>query len=709
MTTPTAPDSAAVAAAGVPAGFAGPGATVGPIGPPAPPPPGWPAPALATLALVAETIAEGDAIRRANLAAGALELAADPSQVRQLRLVLRAFESRAANLAFTGRPVRFSALDQSGRERYLLGWATSRIPQRRTAYQGLKRLLAFLAYADPGEAGENPRLEAIGYERRPEPVTARPTPIRPLDLDALAAASPGDGPIPLDADVVVVGSGAAGGVVAADLARAGRSVVVVEAGPFVAEPDMPTDELTAFDRLYLNHGFNVSWDASVMTLAGAGVGGGTLVNWMTSIRPPASTRRRWAREHGLKGVDGADLDADLASVEADIGVREVARVPAKDELIRAGCTALGLEVGTIRHNGIDCGSCAGCGFGCRRGAKQSGIRVHLAEAWRHGARIVADAPVRRVLMERGRATGVEATVAAGGRSRTLVVRAPTVVVAAGALRSPVVLAASGLGHPAIGRHLRLHPVAVMGAVVPHDVVMWEGTLQAIRSVHHLERAGGELDEVGGFIVESAPGTPGLIALVFPWEGRDAFGDLMGRVRRVAPLLGIVQERGSGRVTTTRAGRVRIDYRVAPDDRVQLRRALVELARIAWAGGSRELVAVGTPPAWLRVAPGAGEARAFAAFQRRLESFSFAPNRGTVVSAHQMGTVRAGAAPRDHACDPWGRVRSTDAAPGRDRVVEGLWVADASLFPTALGVNPMITTMGLARRTTRAILEAGVRG
>lgn len=680
-----------------------------PVGPPAPAPAGWPAAVLATLAEVAETITEGDAVRRANLAAAALDAAADPSQVLQLRLVLRAFESRAVNLLLTGRPVRFSGLDQAGRERYLLGWATSRVPQRRTAYQGLKRLVAFLAYADPGPDGANPRLTAIGYVRRPEPVTTDPTPIRPLDLDAMASATPADDPLVLEADVAVVGSGAAGGVVAADLARAGRSVVVLEAGPFVAESGMPTDELAAFDRLYLNHGFNVSWDASVMTLAGTGVGGGTLVNWMTSIRPPASTRRRWAREHGLEGVDGADLDAILDSVDAEIGVREVAHVPAKDELIRAGCTALGLEVGTIRHNGSGCGSCTGCGFGCRRGTKQSGIRAHLADAWRHGARIVADAPVRRVLVDGVRAVGVEAAVVAGGRPRTLAVRAPTVVVAAGTLRSPVVLASSGLDHPAIGRHLRLHPVAVLGAIVPYDVVMWEGTLQAVRSVHHLERAGGALDELGGFIVESAPGTPGLIALVFPWEGRAAFGELMVQVRRVAPLLGIVQERGSGRVRATRNGRVRIDYQVAPDDRVHLRRALVELARIAWAGGSRELVAVGTPPAWLRVRPGAGEARAFAAFERRLASFSYAPNRGSVVSAHQMGTVRAGAAPRDHACDPWGRVRSGDAAPGRDRVVGGLWVADASLFPTALGVNPMITTMALARRTARAILAESPGG
>ena len=277
-----------------------------PLGPPTPDPTGWSRRELDTLTAVADTFVAGDAPRRARLAADALNLAADPDQVLQLRLVMRAFDSRLANLLLTGRAVRFRSLDLAGRERYLLAWATSRIAQRRSAYHGLKRLLTFFAYADPGVDGENPRLAATGYEHRPEPVTTDPTPIQPHDLAPLAATVRGDDPIVLEADVVVVGSGAGGGVVAADLARAGRSVVVLEAGPFVAEMDMPQDELAAFDRLYLNHGLNVSWDASILTLVGGAVGGGTLVNWLTCIAPPErcppwlgdAARRRGVRRTG---------------------------------------------------------------------------------------------------------------------------------------------------------------------------------------------------------------------------------------------------------------------------------------------------------------------------------------------------------------------------------------------------------------------------
>ena len=679
-------------------------------GPPAPVPEGWSAGALATLAAIGETIVSGDAHRRARLAAAALDLAADPAQVRQLKLVLVAFESRAVNLFLTGRPVRFSDLDQPAREAYVLAWATSRIPQRRTAYQGLKRLLAFLAYADPGETGANPRLAAIGFDVVPEPVTPDPTPIRPLDLRELAARTPVDEPLVLDADVVVVGSGAGGGVVAADLSHAGRSVVVLEAGAFVPEPEMPTDELGAFDRLYLNHGFNVSWDAAIMTLAGTGVGGGTLVNWMTCIAPPASTRRHWATSHGLASFDAPALDDDLAAISAEIGVSDAPNVPPKDQLILRGCTMLRQEVGEIRRNGVDCGDCGRCGFGCRRGAKQSGIRVHLAEAWRHGTRIVPDAPVERVLVEAGRATGVEATVTIGGAPRRLLVRAPQVVLAAGALRTPIVLERSGIDHPATGRHLRLHPVGVIGAFLDEDVAMWRGTMQAARALHHLEldgdgRGDGPGDAPSGFIVESAPGTPGLIALVFPWEGRDAFEGLMGRIRRVAPIIGIVRERGSGSIRLSRAGRPRIDYTLSAVDRQTLGAMLAEAARIAWEGGSREMVAVGTPPRWFR-ADRDGDERAFGSWQAGLRTFPFEPNRGTVVSAHQMGSARAGADPARHAADPVGRIRMPDARPGRDRIVGGLHVADASAFPSALGVNPMLTTMAWARQVARTVLAEG---
>ena len=672
----------------------------------------WSPAELETLAALAETFVRGGATRRARLAAEALDLAVDPTQVRQLRLALRLTGSRVANLVLTGRPSRFSDLDPAARERYLLAWGGSRLALRRSAFQAYRRLLSFLAYADPGEGGAvNPYLSAIGYVQDDPGLTSDPTPIRPF---ALPTGDGPDEPLTLEADVVVVGSGAGAGVVARILAEAGRSVLVLESGPFVPEPEMPRNELDAFDRLYLGHGLTATWDGSVSILAGSGVGGGTTINWMTCIVAPDRVRATWAGTHGIAGFDTTEGEADYAAVSAELGVAAVAEPPAKDAVILRGAAELGLEAAPMTRDAAGCSACGSCPFGCRAGSKQSGLRAHLADAFRAGARIVPDARVERVVLVGGRAVGVEATVgwetlsrpsiegAPRPPARRLLVRARQVVVAAGSLRTPVVLERSGIGHPQLGRNLRLHPVSVVAGWYPEPIDMWRGPLQGARSMAFLEPEPGR----NGYVVESAPGHPGLLALALPWQGTDRHAGIMDRIRWCGPLIAVSEDGGSGRVRATATGGARVDYGLDRTGFATLRHGLGSMARLARAAGARELVAVGTPPLWhgsTGFASG-GEARAFAAFLDRLERFDFGPNRGTVFSAHQMGTARMGAGPADHPCDPDGRVRRAEG--GRISTVPGLYVADASLFPTAIGVNPMLTVMALARRVSRTVLAEG---
>jgi choline dehydrogenase-like flavoprotein len=213
--------------------------------------------------------------------------------------------------------------------------------------------------------------------------------------------------------------------------------------------------------------------------------------------------------------------------------------------------------------------------------------------------------------------------------------------------------------------------------------MWRDTMQAASSTQFLR---------DGFLIESAPGHPGLIGLAFPWSGSTEFAALMANVDRYAPLIGIVRDSGGGRVTLSRSGRARISYRISGRDAETAREALVAMARLTRAAGAQRVVALGTPAAWHEVAPNDG--LAWRGYLDRLARFDFAPNRGSAFSAHQMGTARAGRDPRTSVTDPSGRVRGA-----RD-----LYVADTSLFPTALGVNPMVTVMALAARVARAIHE-----
>ncbi len=663
---------------------------------PAPSPGKWSVEELATLAAIAETFVRGAATRRANMASAALDLAADREQVAQLRLVLRLLERPIVNMALGAGPRRFRDLSPAARERYLLTWSTSRFAQRRSAYQALRKLLCFLAYADPGEGGvTNPHWARMGYRPDVAPLTSRPTPIRPLGL-------PANGELSLEADVVVVGSGAGAGVVARELSGAGRSVLVLEAGAFVPEPEMPTDELAAFDQLYLDHGLASTWDGSVSILAGAGVGGGTTINWMTCLAAPPAVRREWAQEHGLAGFDGAEGDADYAAIKGELGVTAAPAMPAKDAALIAGARVLGIEAALTERNAAGCTSCGSCPFGCRAGTKRSGLQAHLADATLRGARLVAGARVDRVLVEGRRTVGVEATVSVGAvdgapaASRRLTVRARQVVLAAGALRSPAILIRSGLSHPATGRNLRLQPVPLVAGRFGEPIEMWSGVMQAARSTEYVDGGPGR----NGYVIESAPGHPGLIALAFSWEGADAHAYLMDQIGSFAPLIAITRDGGEGRVSLARSGSVRVDYRLDPSGVATLRHAIGQMARMSRAAGAREIVAMGTPPAWHgRQASGpGGEERAFGVYLDRLGSFDFSPNRGAVFSAHQMGTVRLGADPRLHPCDPGGRVRSGTS----EAVIGGLYVADASLFPTAIGANPMLTVMALARRVARTV-------
>ena len=419
---------------------------------------------------------------------------------------------------------------------------------------------------------------------------------------------------------------------------------------------------------------------------------------MTSIPATASVRDEWASEHGLEGMVGAAWDDDVRAIETELDVTEIDLDPAKGRRHPSWRRCARLGGGTDPAERLRLHRCGSCPFGCRRGAKRSGIRAHLARAASRGARVLAGARVTRVLVENGAAVGVEADFGHPGAARKLTVRAPVVVLAAGALRTPAILLRSGLDHPEIGRNVRLHPVPVVAGRFKEEIEMWRGTMQAARSLQFVESDGAR----NGYTIESAPGHPGLLALALPWEGQAEHARVMADSVHIAPLIAVTRDGGAGRVSVTRAGRVRVDYGLDARGVATIRHALVSMARVARAAGAVEIVAVGTPPAWYRPAPPGSAAsigtviedRAFAAFLQRLSAFDCGPNRAAVFSAHQMGSVRMGAAVRDHPCDAWGRVRR---GPNGDTVVKGLYVGDGSVFPTAIGVNPMITVMVMAPR------------
>ena len=587
----------------------------------------------------------------------------------ELDLLLRLFQSRVVNLLVAGIPRPISAMTPVQRERYLRGWATSRLPARRKAFQALKRIVTVTHYAAPGTA------RPIGYPGPPGPPPATPKPIRPLRITADAT---------LSCDVVVVGSGAGGAVVAAELAARGKDVVVLEKGAYRNEADFTQQESEGLAQLYDAGGLLATRDLSLVILQGATLGGGTVINYTTSFATPDAVRDEWARAHGLPHFTGPEFTQALDAAARRIGVNTDHATPSRrDQVLIRGLERLGWHHGLLPRNVRGCtqdDACGYCGYGCRAAAKQSTLVTYLADAAAHGARIVVDCDVQRVTITNARATGIEARVRGGHR---LTVRAAAVIVACGSIHSPALLLRSGVSLPALGRFLALHPATAVFGDMAESVRPWTGTLQA-----HFSDQFADLDHGYGFKFETAPVHPSLLALAAPWESASQYQGRMGRIAHTALCGILLRDRFGGRVQVDRDGCPVVDYHLSRYDAVHLRRALAAGAELLEAAGAREIWA---PLArWISYRPGAPRGRED--WLGRVDAAGWGANQLLLVTFHQMASCRMGASARTSVVDPEHRVWG----------VRGLYVADASVFPSASGVNPMLTIMGIAHRAAGII-------
>lgn len=597
--------------------------------------------------------------------------------------LLRTIDSPALNLLLTGRPVRFRQLSPAARERYLSGWANSRLAIKRRGFSAVKRLALGEYFGGPVVGAPHPLWSRIHYAPPPPPALSRD----PLEgLDPMHV----DADVETTADVCIVGSGAGAAVIADRVTRSGYSTTVLEAGDWWVHREYPRVEREARNRLFAGRGLVTTRDGAIGILAGATVGGGTSINWMTCLPPRPEAREEWATIAGLEGVDGPQFDQELARVAARIKVStHESRVNPNNDALRRGCVHLGYRQGVdwdiIPRNAVGCEArCGFCTFGCPYAARQSGPVTFLHDALRGGARLYARTRADLIEITEGRATGVRATYVDGSGAHRVRVRARAVVVAAGALETPTLLMRSGVRHPGVGVGLRLDPTTALAAEFPDPVRTWEGPHQTI-GVYRFQT----LDAgAHGPWIEAAPAHPGLSALALPWAGAQDFRRLMERTEYVATPIVLVRDVGEGKVTLDREGRPRYDYELTPLDRDHLVRGMVETARILWAAGATRLLSLQTP--YVEVGDGRGNLTSndLDRFVTEVKRIGVRPNAIALFSAHPIGSARAGRNPRSSATDPRGRVHG----------IERLWVGDGSLLPSAPGANPMLSILAVASRT-----------
>ena len=604
----------------------------------------------------------------------AIGLLAAPDHRELCRLIALLDFAPVARIA--GGPMRgVTRMTADERGRMLLSMATSRIPQLRSGFQALKRLSGFLYYATTDETGQNRIWPSIGYRPAPKSEAAD----RPLDITSIGAESK------LDADVCIVGSGAGGGVAAGVLASRGFRIVVLEGGPPDQTGDFQQQELEGTRRLYLDSGQTATRDVSVGMLAGACVGGGTTVNWQTSLRTPDSVRDEWSDVSGSSLFTSERYTRALDDVMKRIGAStDESVVNRNNATIARGCQALGYEHHQLARNSVGCDTeqCGYCVYGCRRGSKRSTATTYLRDAQSHGdTTIIANCKADRVTISGGRAIGVIATATRFDGSQVRVtVRAPRVIVAAGGLQSPALLLRSGITLPQLGRNLFLHPTTATIGLYADLVESWRGAPQTMISDQFVA-----LDGNLGFRLEAAPVHPGLIAYAVPWTDARQFRRLAQRYAHASAMIVLTRDGEGGRVRVRRDGSTAIYYTPSARQSAILARGMAEAARVHLAAGADEVLSLHTVPLSLRPTS-ATTGRDIDAFCERILAAPVGRNRSGVFSAHQMGTCRMGRDARSAVCDERGEVFGA----------KGLYVADASLFPMSSGVNPMVTVMALAQ-------------
>ena len=495
-----------------------------------------------------------------------------------------------------------------------------------------------------------------------------------------------DEPHDLDADVVVVGSGAGGAVVACELAEAGQRVIVVEEGPYIPperyQKFRPTESMR---HVWKDGGLTMAiglGDTPVVNvMMGSAVGGSSILTGGVCFRTPDKVLHEWSHVMGLSELTPDRMDACFASVEKSVHVEQV---PVE---LRSRSTTLfgeglkkkhGVELIPLRRNTKDCNGCGRCNFGCPHGAKMSVDVTYLPRALAAGARVLSDAHVDRVLIKGDRAVGVTGRLKNGkhGKAKTpFTVRAKRVVVAAGAYASPLLLMRSGLGGLSgqLGKNLTLHPGFRFMARFDDPVRGWKGALQSAYT-DAFEDEG--ITCVGLFI------PPGALAGTMPGIGPEHVARAED-IPHLAVFGGMIHDDAGGQVHSI-FGKPLMTYRMSKRNRAVLPDLFRKMAGIFFAAGAREVIlpVLGLP----------------AVTPDTLDTVDLEHVPGPMLecsSQHPLGTCRMGTSPH----------HSVVAPDGRTWEVRDLYVADGSILPTSLGVNPQLSIMGMATRIAWKLREA----
>ena len=491
----------------------------------------------------------------------------------------------------------------------------------------------------------------------------------------------------LQADVVIVGTGAGGGISAEILSAAGLRVVMIEEGPLKSSSDFHMLERQAYPQLYQESASRQTKDKAITILQGRCVGGSTTVNWTSSFRTPPETLAYWRDKYGLAEFTPGLLAPWFELAEQRLGIHPWQMPPNENNATLArGAAKLGIPTAVIPRNVRGCWNLGYCGMGCPVNAKQSMLVTTIPAALDKGAVLVHHARAERFELSGDDVSGLLCSALDENTQQNIPyqirVTAKHYICAAGAIGSPALLLRSRVPNPHghLGTRTFLHPVVLSAAIMPGIVNAFAGAPQSIYSDHFLHTQ--PIDGAVGYKLEVPPVDPLLMATTTPGFGAQS-AQLMADLPHTQVLLALLRDgfndqSPGGSVHLRHEHHPVLQYPITPYLWEGMRRAYLTMAEIQFSAGAKTVLPVHE------------SAFQYTSWQQAKAQIAALPMEimlTRVVSAHVMGGCGMGADERHAVVD----------GSGRHHVIGNLWVFDGSIFPTSLGVNPQLSIYGIVAR------------
>lgn len=665
------------------------------------------------------------------------------AQIKGLTFLLSALNTRAGSFVASGSIIPVHSRSLADRSRIVLSWANSNIGPLRALYGACESLTKVTWLIQ-----SNTLHRVIDYPQIPKNIERHPSyDFKFLDFSA----SPAETSVEVEADIVIIGSGCGSGVVADHLARSLSTlarkprILLLEKGYHFPSTHFPMEESSAGPLMQEGGGAILSDDASIAVVAGSVFGGGGLINWSASLQPQHFVREDWARQTkspmflsqnfqacldevcDRMGVCRANDHAGLSKIEHNYG----------NKVLLEGARRLGLTAEVVPQNTAGKRHyCGRCHFGCAAATKQGPANLWLPSAAENGVEFIEGCRVDKIVWDETgstidgkRANGLRATWTSRDRtcSRSLNIKASRIIVSSGSLNSPLILHRSGLTpetNKHIGSNLHLHPVISTRGTYAERVDPWDGAIltSAMTSLENVDGKG------HGSKVEVSLGTPDLNGAILPQRPqlsllslaepgvvpeevalRTALDYKVRMAQHGHSFVLIAIQRDHADETNSRkcyvysspedAGKVKINYTISRKDRENILQAVIAAAKIHYVMGAKTIdILTPTIEVFERPSAQGKPLEDDAAFDEwianvRTKGISLIdPTMTRYGSAHQMGTCRMSTSPNDGVVDISGKVWGTN----------NVYVADASILPSASGVNPMVSTMGLSLHVAKGI-------